>query len=71
MFDPECKEYLTPESDGSVKIDSHPTLIQFLITAMECDSQEDRDRVFRELRKKYGIHMILQWINEFENKYIR
>ena len=71
MFDLDCKEYLTPESDGSVKIDSHPALIQNLVSLLECESQERRDRVMAEFWEKYDGKVGKQWEREFDNKYRR
>ena len=71
LFDPECGEYLTPESDGSVKIDSHPALIQNLVTLLECESEERRDRVMAEFWEKYDREVGKQWEREFDNKYRR
>ena len=69
LFDPKCGEYLTPESDGSVKIDSHPALIQHLVSWLDCESKESTARLRNEFEKKYDINLISQWVNEFQNKY--
>ena len=68
LFDPECGEYLTPESDGSVKIDSHPDYIKALVAYLKCKSEKSKDRVWERFGKKYSDNMLFQWYSEFRKK---
>merc|ERR1712001_299144 len=45
MFDPECEEYLTPESDGSFKIDFHPYYIEHMLNILQDESEDNENDI--------------------------